>query len=230
MPWKIARNRDPFGHYVGLDAGIRYVTAARETSSDPVIRGNADRDPEDTDTTRGRRTFPAGVDRVEGAAGRRGGVLHARCGWWTHDTGRHACALVAVRPAGLTLPGDDHGGEGLRGQPCLNRRRQHGRCHGGVHRFARDRETASIEPGRLPPGGIKVRNDFTLILTNVPSPRAAGDGVAGASGASPVSKIDGPVPPPHITVGAAIRYVTELRDKTTADRIRKNAGRALVFH
>ncbi len=43
MPWKIESHRDPFGHYVGLDAGIRYVTAARETSSDPVIRGNADR-------------------------------------------------------------------------------------------------------------------------------------------------------------------------------------------
>ena len=94
-----------------------------------------------------------------------------------------------------------------------------------------DSVTASIEPGRLPPGGIKVRNDFTLILTNGPPPRAAGDGVAGdagASGASPVWKIDGPVPPPHITVDAAIWHVTELRDKTTADRIRKNAVRALA--
>ena len=43
MPWKIASHRDPFGHYVGLDAGIRYVTAAREASPDPAIRGNADR-------------------------------------------------------------------------------------------------------------------------------------------------------------------------------------------
>ena len=91
-----------------------------------------------------------------------------------------------------------------------------------------DSETASIEPGRLLPGGIKVRNDFTLILTNVPSPRALGDNVAGEAGASPVWKIDRPVPPPHITVGTAIRYVTELRDKTTDDRIRKNAVRALA--
>ena len=91
-----------------------------------------------------------------------------------------------------------------------------------------DSETASIEPDRLPPGGIKVRNDFTLILTNGPPPRASGDGVAGDAGASPVWKIERPVPPPRVTVDAAIRHVTELRDKTTDDRIRKNAVRALA--
>ncbi len=94
--------------------------------------------------------------------------------------------------------------------------------------FEMDSESANIEPGRLPPGGIKVRNDFTLILTNGPPPRALGDNVAGEAGASPVWKIDRPVPPPHITVGTAIRYVTELGDKTTDDRIRKNAVRALA--
>src|SRR5205823_12181083 len=72
MPWKIASHRDPFGHYVGLDAGIRYVTAARETSSDPVIRGNADR------TLRTLTRLAAGRSR-------------------RYEVRFHACALAATR-------------------------------------------------------------------------------------------------------------------------------------
>jgi hypothetical protein len=76
-------------------------------------------------------------------------------------------------------------------------------------------ETAALEQGSLPPGGVSVRNDFHLILTDANSPHAAW-------------RITGPVPEPHMTVDAAIRYVTALRDKTTDPRIRKNAERALV--
>ena len=90
MPWKIESHRDPFGHL--RRPGCRHPLCDRcprgvARSGD---QGERRSDVEDADTTRGRRTFPAGVDRVEDAAGRRGGVLHARCGWWTHDTGRHA--------------------------------------------------------------------------------------------------------------------------------------------
>ena len=229
MPWKIESHRDPFGHYVGLDAGIRYVTAAREASPDPAIRGNADR------TLRTLTRLAAGapsqpesiVSKTPQAVVEGFCTLDADGGRMT-PAGTRALSPLCVQPVSLyrgTITVVRDFGVSLASIADDNTA---GVAAEYIALFEMDSESANIEPGRLPPGGIKVRNDFTLILTNGPPPRALGDNVAGEAGASPVWKIDRPVPPPHITVGTAIRYVTELRDKTTDDRIRKNAVRALA--
>jgi hypothetical protein len=49
-----------------------------------------------------------------------------------------------------------------------------------------------------------------------------------SEGESGESRIEGPMPCPHLSVDAAIRYVTELRRNATSDTLRKNADKALA--
>lgn len=70
--------------------------------------------------------------------------------------------------------------------------------------------------GRLPPGGVKTRQSFTLTRAR------------GAAPGSPVWKIDGPVPPPTLTAAAAIRHVSALRDASTDAKVIRNANLAIA--
>ena len=69
---------------------------------------------------------------------------------------------------------------------------------------------------RLPPG-IKVRAGFYVV-------KQPGSG----SGAAVEWKIQGPVPEPHLTVDAAIRYVAELRAGAKDVAIRRNVDKTLA--
>jgi hypothetical protein len=71
----------------------------------------------------------------------------------------------------------------------------------------------------LPP--VKVRAEFFVIGQ---SPR--GSGGASRQLEEPAEwRIEGPMPDPHLTVDAAIRYTTELRTNATNDTIGKNADK-----
>jgi hypothetical protein len=70
--------------------------------------------------------------------------------------------------------------------------------------------------GRLPPGGVKTRQDFTLTRTRGSAPGSA------------VWKIEGAVPPPTLTAAAAIRYVTALRDASKNPTVIRNANLAIA--
>jgi hypothetical protein len=67
----------------------------------------------------------------------------------------------------------------------------------------------------LPPGA-KIREAFMYVVK-----------VTGPGGAQEW-RIEGPVPEPHLTVDAAIRYVNEIRANTKDATIRKNADRTLA--
>jgi hypothetical protein len=79
----------------------------------------------------------------------------------------------------------------------------------------------------FPPGPSKVRSAFNLVSVT--------DGIAaGSSGSSqaqaptPEWRIAGSPPEPHLTIGTAISYVTQMRDKTTDASVRRNAGKTLA--
>jgi hypothetical protein len=69
--------------------------------------------------------------------------------------------------------------------------------------------------GGLPPGA-KIREEG-LYAVRVPGPGGTEDW-----------RIEGPVPEPHLTVDAAIRYVTKIRTDTKDATIRKNADETLA--
>lgn len=64
-------------------------------------------------------------------------------------------------------------------------------------------------------GQIKMRADFVV-------------SAAQAAGPSPICKIEGAAPSPHLTISAAIRHVTALRDKARNDAERRRLSRALA--
>jgi hypothetical protein len=81
-------------------------------------------------------------------------------------------------------------------------------------------------PGQ-PSSPVKVRDGFYLVRTQKGS-------TAGQSGAAPERAtatwlIQGAPPDPHLTPDAAIRYVTELRNKATDELAKKNASKTLII-
>jgi hypothetical protein len=64
--------------------------------------------------------------------------------------------------------------------------------------------------------GLSTQRDFDLVLAD------------GSSSASPIWKIEGPVPPPSVTVATAISYLTRLRDSTMDPAVKTNADRTLA--
>lgn len=78
-------------------------------------------------------------------------------------------------------------------------------------------DVATIRFSNPLPNGIKVRAGFYVVQQSKPG-----------SGGAPVWRIEGPVPEPHLTVETAIRYVTELRDRTKDPRLKRNANRTLT--
>ena len=78
------------------------------------------------------------------------------------------------------------------------------------------------------PSGIKVREDYTLVLSNKYSlPGASGKPAQELLGPSRWKIADSP-PEQWITVNTAIRYVTEMRDKTTDPAIKQKANQTLA--
>jgi len=71
---------------------------------------------------------------------------------------------------------------------------------------------------------MKVRAAFHVINPSVPRSGAGVD----QSAESDEWRIAGPVPDPHVTVDAAIRYATELRTKVTDPTTRRNADATLA--
>jgi hypothetical protein len=86
-----------------------------------------------------------------------------------------------------------------------------------------DLNTGLLQPEPTSP--VKELVNFNLILANAPV--AAGEH-------SPIEtnadswKIDGPLPEPHLTIDAAIQYLTELRDKSSSPVIKKNTNQSLA--
>jgi hypothetical protein len=79
-----------------------------------------------------------------------------------------------------------------------------------------DPETGRVVDGAAR-GGLKILIEHRLVLTG-------GDGKI-----PPAWKIEGTMRPPLMTLGAAVRYVTRLRDTTTSSRIRKIATQGLAW-
>jgi len=79
-----------------------------------------------------------------------------------------------------------------------------------------------IQLGRIDPSqarfvslpAMKVRTDFYVVRQSAPGPAEW--------------RIEGPMPDPHLTVDAAIRYGAELRKNAANDTIRKNADKTLA--
>jgi hypothetical protein len=69
---------------------------------------------------------------------------------------------------------------------------------------------------------VKVRTDFSVVG------RSTGGPGGRQSEEHSEWRIEGPMPEPHLTVDAAIRYTTELRKNAANDTIRQNADRTLA--
>jgi hypothetical protein len=73
---------------------------------------------------------------------------------------------------------------------------------------------------------LKVRADFELALTSQHSESESNRGVTQEQRPSRW-QIQGSPPEPHLTVDAAIHYLTELRDKSAIEVIKKNAEKSI---
>jgi hypothetical protein len=207
--WKIGTGE--FTIRVGVEAAIRYVSAARDRASDPAIKANADR------TLSSLKQLSAGTASTAGTTGKTPrAVVEEFCqldgeGGQLTPEGWRAIAALFTQPGPPPHPGKvmivldcvtsnaDIGDDGKAGVMTES-----------IGELAWLHPDTALLEGIEPPGGVKVRRNFSLVQTN-----------AGW-------KIEGAVPDPYVTVVAAIRYVTALRDKTTSERVRKNAERALA--
>jgi hypothetical protein len=216
--WKISNSE--FRLRLGLEAAMRYVAAARDATHDSTIKATAER-------TLDTLLDLASHDRAEQTAAAQKtaySVFKEFCkldndgGQLTPDGWRKIASLF-VHPQ----PGPPRGGIVTIVDGCaLSNAEITDDGKAGIMRevialCVLHPDTGLLEQGDLPPGGIKQREDFSLVQTDAHTPHA-----------SPSWKIEGRVPEPSMTVEAAIRYVTELRDKTTNPGIRKNSERALA--
>lgn len=80
----------------------------------------------------------------------------------------------------------------------------------------------------LPPGPVKVRINYDLVLTDEYWQPGLGGGTATRVKAPAAWRIEGPEPEPHITVDTAIRYLMQIRTRAPDERTRKNADRAIA--
>jgi hypothetical protein len=198
---------------VGLEATIRYVAGLRETASSPELRANADA------TVNALRRLAAGESdpTLTGVQKSAQGVVREYCtidgnGGRLTDAGRKTLASLLVQPAasepaGITVIKDFALSDAAIRSDRTALMMAEYRTIGSL-----DVRTGRFEP--LPVGSLKERTDFTLVLTH-----------AAGTSAWQISS-----PPPEesfITIDAAKRIVTRLRDTTSDATIRKNAARAL---
>lgn len=198
--------------HVSVETALRHVTAMRERSSDPALRGNA------------TRTLAALTRLVTPGAPGHGSPQKTAAAVVT-DFRRIDAEGMQLTPDGwqaiaafFTRPGSAR----LEKIAVLSK-------EGLSHASIADDNTAGVrvistylgwvdvKSGRLEqePHGLKSIHDFSLVLTN-PS-------------TSPARKIEGPVPAPSVTVAAAILYVTRLSTTTAEAGVRKNAERTLAI-
>jgi len=206
----------PSAPHIQIDTAIRYVAEMLRKSVDPTIRANAEK------TIRILKALPARgpardvsysqsptavVDqfcRMDADGRHLGNDKHAIEVFFTQPGSRTGEAIVVIRDFVVSNAA-----------------------------IADNRATVVVEytySGELNSrtalftrsmSGFKVRTNFDLVLTDE-SPRQT-------PARHPATwKINGPRPAPHITVDAAIRYITRLRDETADSEVKQNAEKALV--
>lgn len=204
----------PSRPHVSVATAVRHVTAMRDRSTDPVIKANASKalgalgrlapDPPAPHPANARKTAAAVVGDFC--------KMDADGKLLTSNGRRDIAALFAqpgpMRPEKIRVVAKyslsyasiaDDNTAGVR----------------AMYTFLGSLDTSGrFEPESAGPMEIK---DFSLVLAG------------GSSSASPIWKLDGPVPAPSVTVATAVRYVTELRDSTKDPAVRRNADRTLAI-
>jgi hypothetical protein len=219
--WTVTNCRADRRPHVGVDAAIRIVTAAGIATRDAAVKANASR------TVNTLRRLAAGQPAQPDVAVTVTPyqVLFDYC---TLDgNGAQLTAAGAKRVAAMFASGNAGEATPHRGKVIVVDGFALSNASIGPDGHAEmmaehidlvtlDPATGRVEQGGIPPGGLKIRTDVTLVLTG------------GAGGIPPAWKITGTMPMPRMTVDAAIRHVTTLRDTTTSNRIRQTASRGLA--
>jgi hypothetical protein len=209
--WKLGQGESTIR--VGVEAAIRYVSAARDRAGYPASKANADRTLSTLKQlavgTSAQSTPPSSTSRKTART-----VLQEFCqldgnGGQLTSEGWRRIASLFVQP-----DPPNHGKVGIVRDFVVSDAEiaDDGKATVMAEYIALgelDPDTAVFETYQ-PPGGDKIRAIFNLVQTK-----------AGW-------KIERPVPVAAVTVEAAMRYTTALHDKTTSERVRKNAERALV--
>jgi hypothetical protein len=213
--WKILNSDSR--QRLGVAAAIRYVSQGRDNARDSTTRANAER----TLTTLRQLAAGEPVQSSASAAASAYTALKTFCmldeagkqltpdGWrevaalFMHPGPRNIGMITVIKDFALSDAGiDDDGTAGVMAEY--------------IELLRLDIRTARLDLDALSPGETKMRRDFTLRLS------------AGRPGQPANWLITGPMPEPYVSVGNAIRYVTELQRTTTDPVIRKNAARTLA--
>jgi hypothetical protein len=220
----------PPGPRVSVDAAIRYVTEMRDKSGDAATKVNA------TKAIAALKRLRAGVTEQPAANVQKTaqGVVEEFChldaeGKQLASDGWREVSAFFVQPGSLrrekvTIVRDF----GLSNASISDETKADVMVE---YLYVGELNSGTAVFEQALPANMKIRVDFDLILT---VKRTRSGQVEAAEGTTeeasePVTwKILGPVPEPHITLDAAIRYATEMRDKTSSAVIKKNAERTLA--
>jgi hypothetical protein len=213
--WKID---EPDGNFwLGPAAAISYLSTARDATKNPAIKSYADA------SIRTLRRLVAGQPAQPDVAVARtptavvqdycakvgAGLQLTDAGWRTiaalfaHPSERRKGPIAVVDGC---FVGDASIGPDDKADVLAE----------SIHLLQFDPDSARVVDNSMPPGGgAPIRWSIKLSLDR--------------SAAGVAWKIDDQVPPPGVTVATAIRYITDLRARTTDPHIRENATRTLAL-